>query len=284
MARHSVKMFAVAGLSGLAWLASTGATGPAADTVTWGVQAGPGECTLTGSIPGASPVRLTLQTVTGSDSYRLTLTGKAVPRPAALATVTVVLGADRREGKARIAKLGGDSGNAAVISGLGPDWIAAFAQSNSIALEGSAAAGPFALTHSKAAVRALGGCVRDQLVALGADPKQFEAGGKTPVALIPRDDWLSATDRRRILPDDGAVDAAFRVSVAVDGNVDDCAVVAGRVTAQQQKAVCDAVLTRKLFTPAADPAGKPVRGVAMFEVHLREHTAEAEQAPESILR
>lgn len=278
MARHSMTMFALAGIAGLCGIggmASAGATQSTANTVTWGVEAAPGECTLTGSIPGPTPVTLTLQTVTGTDSYRLALAGKPVPRPFAqdMVPVTIVLGPDRRfERKARIARLGGDLGNAAVISGLGPDLVTAFSQSTSIALEGKAAAGPFALTHSRAAVRALNMCVRDQLVELGADPAQFEPNGKTPVALIPRDDWLSAADMRRILSGDGSVDAAFRVSVAVDGSVDDCAVVAGRVSANQQKAACDAVLTRKLFTPATDPGGKPVRGVAMFEIHVRVET------------
>ena len=279
---------AVAGLSGIAWLGMTGATSPerAAPAVTWGVEAGAGECTLTGSIPGADPVTLKLHTVTGSDSYRLILAGKAVPPPPVqdLFPVTLVLGAgdQRFDRRGRAARLGDTLGNAVILSGLGPDEVAAFARSSSIALEGRSATGPFSLTHAKAATKALDGCVRDQLLEFGADPAQFQPGGKTPVALIPRDDWLSGGDVRRMLPTDGAVDASFRVSVTPDGNVDDCALVAGRPSPRAQKLVCDAVLNRPLFTPARDPAGTAVRGVAMFEVHVRVETRVTSETLESI--
>lgn len=260
-----------AGLSGAAWLATAHAAGPAAP-VTWSVEAGAGECTLTGTTGSATPTTLKLHTVTGTERYRLTVTGRTVSDlpPDESFTVTLVLGADLRfKHRARGAKLSGALGNAVIVSDLGPEDVAVFAQSSSIAIEGKVTAGPFALTHARAATKALAGCVRDQLVVFGADPAQFQPGGKTPVALIPRDDWLPRAEARRLVASDGAVDAAFRVSVAADGSVDDCAVVAGRVTADTQKAVCGAVLTRRLFTPASDAAGRPVRGAAMFELHLR---------------
>ena len=292
MIRHSaVKTIANAGmiasLSGTAWLTAAHAAQPqvAAPAVTWGVEAGAGECTLTGSIPGPAPATLTLQTVTGTDSYRLVLAGKTVPAPRVqqLFPVTLVFGPDSRfERKARSTRLGGELGNAIIVSGLGPDVVAAFAASSSIAIDGKSVTGPFALSHARAAAKALASCVRDQLVEFGADPAQFEPGGKTPVALIPRDDWLSNADTRRMLPGDGAIDAAFRVSVAPDGSVDDCAAVTGRVSPNAEKIAWDAVRTRRLFTPASDSAGKPVRGVAMFEIHMRAETRVTSETLESI--
>lgn len=267
----AITAIAGAALGAVCLAAASPPPAPNPAPVTWNVNAGAGECTLTGSIPGASPTTLTLQTLTGSDSYRLVLSGPGLPAPRVQQTfpVTLLIGDQRFEQKARSAKLGGDRGNALILGGLGPDAVAALAQSTSITVESKGTSGPFALTHTKAATKALAGCVRDQLVEYGADAAQFQPGGKTPVALIPRDDWLSGPEIRRMLPSDGAVDAAFRVSVTPEGTVDDCGLVAGKPSARVLKIICDAVLTRKLFTPASDPTGKAVRGVALFEVHVR---------------
>lgn len=153
--------------------------------------------------------------------------------------------------------------------GLEPDVIAAFAGSVSIAVQGQATLGPIATPNAKGAVRALAGCVRDQLIEWGADPAQFEPGGKMPVALVPRDDWVpSATLLKIPVPSDGQVDAVFKVTVAANGAVDGCTQIGTGVDAKSATLACDSVLTRRLFTPANDAQGKPVRGAAVFEIHL----------------
>lgn len=265
----------VAGLLAIAGTAvAAGVPRPGALAEAWEVKVAPGECTLNRSIAAPVPVTLSLRTLTGSDSYRLALVGKTLPRQNAreLFPVTLVFaGADRRfERKARGATLANGLGEAIILNGLEPEVIAAFGQASSIAIEAkSGTIGPFALPRARAAIAALAMCVRDQLVEWGADPGQFEPGGKMPVALIPRDDWVPSDQLRRLpIPDEMKVDAVFKAGVAADGTIDSCAQIGAGVDAKAARIVCDSVLTRRLFTPASDPQGKPVRGVAIFEIHL----------------
>lgn len=282
MNRYSVGAFALggiatvsglAGLLGVACLAAAQAAQPAAaDQTKWNVEVSLGECTLTGSTPGADPVQVSLLTVTGSDAYDLSLVGKAVPRTPEHNSfpVTIVFGGsgERLERTARGTRIDRELGNAIVVDGLGPEVTDAFAKANAIGLEGKTRVAPVSLSHARAAVAALDGCVRDQLVEWGADPAQFEPGGKKPVALIPRNDWLSKKDWDVIEPREGAVDVMFRVSVAADGTIDGCTPVGPAPAEKVQTTACGAVMTRRLFTPARDAAGKAVHGVAVFEIHI----------------
>lgn len=250
-----------------------GSAGPRLTAEAWNVEVAPGECTLTRSIATPIPVTLSLRTITGTDSYRLAVVGKTLPRQNAreLFPATIVFAADRHfERGARGVALANDLGNAIVIQGLDPEVIAAFAGASSIGVESkSGSLGPFALPNAKAAIGALAGCVRDQLVEWGADAAQFEPGGKPLVALVGRDDWVPNAELLKMpMGTDLKLDAVFKVSVAADGSVDGCAPVGASVDAKVTKIACGAVLARRLFTPASDAQGKPVRGVAAFEIHL----------------
>jgi hypothetical protein len=266
----------IAGFCGVAWLAAARPTAAALmvpEDTAWGIEVALGECTLTGKIPGPQPIQVSLLTVTGSDSYSMSLVGRAVPRTPDREAfgVTIVLGGaeQRFDRKGRGARIDKELGNAIVVGQIEPEVVAAFGQSSSIGLEGKFRVTPVALSRADAAVRALRKCVRDQLVEWGADRSQFEPNGKTPVALIARDKWLSSKDWDAIEPrGSGAVDAVFRVSVAADGSIDGCTPVDPAPSTRVTTAACGAVLNRRLFTPASNPAGKPVRGVAVFEIHM----------------
>jgi hypothetical protein len=215
----------IAGFCGVAWLAAARPTAAALmvpEDTAWGI-----EVALGGKIPGPQPVQVSLLTVTGSDSYSMSLVGRAVPRTPDREAfgVTIVLGGaeQRFDRKGRGARIDKELGNAIVVGQIEPEVVAAFGQSSSIGLEGKFRVTPVALSRADAAVRALRKCVRDQLVEWGADRSQFEPNGKTPVALIARDKWLSSKDWDAIEPrGSGAVDAVFRVSVAADGSIDGC--------------------------------------------------------------
>jgi len=62
--------------------------------------------------------------------------------------------------------------------------------------------------------------------------------------------------------------ALMRVSISQEGRIEGCTRLEGPADATFEKMACAAVLTKQLFRPAHDPAGKPVRGVATFEIRL----------------
>lgn len=273
MARDFRTLVALAGMMSCLALPA-GAQTAAPEATKWSVDVSLAECTLTGSSGGAAPFQVSILTSTGSSTYSLSLVGKAVPRTPdhERLPVTIVFGPSGRhfERGARGARIDGELGNAIVAEGLGRDVVDAFASASAISLDGKYRVAAFGLPGAAAAIRALDKCERDQLVEWGADPAQFEAGGSKPVATIPRDTWLSVRQRDQIDPRaGGAVDAILRLSVAADGSVDGCTPVGLAPPARVTQNACGALLGRRLFAPARDAAGKPVRGASVLEIHDR---------------
>lgn len=273
MGMRCTELLIVAGM--IAGAASPAAAQTAAPEATkWSVDVSLAECTLTGSSEGPSPFQVSILTSPGSSTYSLSLVGKAVPRTPdhQRFPVTLVFGPSGRhfEPGARGARIDSELGNAIVAEGLGRDVIDAFATASAISLDGKYRVASFGLPGAAAAIRALDKCERDQLVEWGADPAQFDVGGSKPVALVPRDQWLSIKQWDQIDPRaGGAVDAILRLSVATDGNVDGCTPVGRAPPIKVTQNACGALLARRLFTPARDAAGKPVRGASVFEIHDR---------------
>jgi hypothetical protein len=241
----------------------------AAPGTPWSVIVETGECSLEREIAAPIPVRLSVQTVTGSDSYRLAIAGRAIPKAPDGKTAAILFqGVDSRfERKASFSRLSGSLGNALVFRSVQRDVIDGFAAASSISFDyGAPGVGPFAIPRAKAAIKALDDCVRDQLVIWGADPAQFEPGGKTPVALAPREDWLPRETLLKMLKGGNKHHALFRVGVSPEGTVDGCEMVG--TSDLDPKPACAWVQGRRLFTPANNPSGKPVRGAATFDVTL----------------
>jgi hypothetical protein len=63
--------------------------------------------------------------------------------------------------------------------------------------------------------------------------------------------------------------AVLRVSISNEGRVDGCARVEGPTEPDFEKMACRLVLSQRLFRPAHDPNGKPVRGAAAVAFNLR---------------
>jgi len=251
--------------------AAAQAAAPAAPA--WAVTVAPAQCTLARVFPPAGDNAISLTTLTGSDSYRLTLAGAAIPHRAQGSRFPVVLDLSAADARfptnAMGAAITGKRG-ALTIYGLKADFVAALGNATSITLTaGQDKAGPFDLAKARGAVAAFKRCVQDQLVEWGADAAQFAAGGATPVALRDRDLWLP-NDRlvRMKMTSDGAIKADFRLGVAVDGSIDSCTPLEVAPKAENTKIVCDALMGKKMFTPAHDAGGHAVRGVAAYDVEM----------------
>jgi hypothetical protein len=238
----------------------------------WTVNVAQGQCTLERALIGKIPVALSIQTLTGSDSYRVAIAGKGIPKFQfdTIMDTTILFGAadSRFQRDGLLVRVGGEFGNALIFSGLQRDLIDAFAAASTISFDyGIPGLGPYPIPRAGAAIKALDGCIRDQLVEWGADPAQFEPGGKTPVALKPREDWVPSPALLRMLQNRRSnMHALFRVGISPEGAIDGCEMIGS--SDLDPKPACEAIQGQRLFTPATDPAGKPVRGAATFEVRL----------------
>jgi hypothetical protein len=238
----------------------------------WAVNVAPGECTLERSLAEPMPATLSLQTRVGSDIYRVALVGPGLPGGGRRSIAILFGQQDKRfERSAELVSLSGGLGHGIVLRYLEPEVIEAFAQSSSITLQvGKKPYGPFALPQAKGAVAAFRKCIGDQLVEWGADPAQFAPGGATPTALASRDDWLTHGQLIGMASNSGPhdLDATFVVGIAEDGSIASCGRTEGSRGDQVEKIACGAVLKKKLFAPARDAQGKPVRGAATFEAKV----------------
>lgn len=242
----------------------------------WRLGAGGGQCMLTGLLsPGDE--HLYLQTIAGSDYYRLAISEKN----ARLLTTDSVSpftlrfhDADAQFNRpATIDNLPNEGSKLIVFNGLDASVVQALTRASSVSVERRGKTfGPFAFRNADRAIEALDGCTARQLVAWGADPEQFKPGGTRPVALQSRDDWIPNDKLVRLIyfarGSERAVYAVMRVAVSEDGHVDGCARLEGPEDAAFERQACAALFSRPLFRPARNPAGVSVRGVATFEIVL----------------
>ncbi len=243
----------------------------------WSVKVAPGRCTLSRSTSGDISAGISLDSYAGSDSYRFSMAAPGMPRRAAGSyfPVSIVFrGADRRFDRQAGGIALSKQMTANSVSGLSDDFLAAFAEASSVLIESKAGSSEsFALPSARAAAKALSTCLADQLIEWGADPAQFLSGGKTPVALTDRDHWLSNAQMVSLPITGDRLDARFLTSVSTDGTIETCKRVDTMATnAVERDAVersaCAIMLSKRLFTPAHGPDGKPVRSMATFEINM----------------
>jgi hypothetical protein len=243
----------------------------AQDAGKWEVKVTPGECSLVRSVAVPAPALLALRTVPGTDDYIVLLSGKDVPRRGS--SFPVKLAFDGTKTLEVTASPAGKmaAGPAIQLYGLKPAMLDAFGEAHTVgASSGGLALARFDIPRAGAAAGALRKCVADQLVEWGADPAQFEPGGSPPVALKERDDWLTKAQYLALADtmSGGEADYLFRVTVSTDGAIDGCKRNEARAKDKAEKLGCAPVMGRKLFTPASNAAGVPVRGAAAFRVML----------------
>ena len=242
----------------------------------WSLQVASAQCLL--ERQSTEPVStLSIETAPGSDSYHLALAspnlkGEETPGPASLTfgPSTHVL-----KGYARMA-LSPEGTPLFWMQGIAPALLDEISGADTVVVAtrgGASAVVP--VPGAAKAVAALRRCSADQLIDWGADPAQFEAGGRPPVPRKNRDEWIPDQDVLAIAGQSARpqINDLFRVGVSPEGKVDDCHPVAGGVEPEVERIACAAVMNKPLFTPASNATGTPVRGVATFRVSVMREPA-----------
>ena len=219
---------------------------------------------------------MAIEAIVGTDDYRFAVGGHDLRESttASLFPVAILFhDADARFDRRGSSSVLPQGGTMIQVRGVGEDLVQALTRASSLSLERRGKTyGPYSFHDAGKAVAALEACVNDRLAAWGADPDQFKPGGTKPVALQHRDDWIPNDTMLRlayfISGSDNALTALMRISIAEDGRVDGCTRLEGPEDATFEKMACSPILSKQLFRPAHDPAGKPVRGTAFFEIRL----------------
>ena len=243
----------------------------AARTTGWRLQADPALCVLERR-NAEPPVTLSIETIPGSDDYRVAVAAPGIRKSAAFAPASLTFAPSQktRSGRARVGKLP-DGAPVMWMENVGPGLLDELSGAETVTMAiGSSESASVQVANSAKAVVALRRCNADQLIEWGADAGQFAPGGTLPVAVKNREEWLSKSELLKVMgqarrPD---VDETFRVAVSPDGVVDDCHAVSDKAGKGVEDASCAPVLRKPLFTPAKDAGGHPVRGVATFRVRL----------------
>jgi len=272
---------AVVALAVAAAASQSAAQAPAAtpQAERWQVDGSNNLCTLIRTVASPQAGTLFLQTSPGTDDYSFAVSSKSfslhstdVPFP-----VSILLhDADARfDKKATSTRLENDAGTLMRIVGLDDSFVQAFAHSSSASFERSTGPiGPFAYRAADQAVRVFNACIEHSLTEWGADPAQFQPGGKKPIPTKKPGDWFSRhqlfdlaayLDRRP----KGPTEVTLRLTISTDGRISACQDVDDKHDhAKIEKAACTMLLSQPLFEPARDPGGKPLIGVAAYHLTL----------------
>jgi hypothetical protein len=265
-------------LAGIVATSAASAQAPAAQAIErWQVDGSNDLCTLIRTVAAPQAGTLFLQTYPGTDEFSFAVSSKSfslhttnVPFPVAI----VLHDADARfDKKSTSAHLENDAGSLMRFVGLDGKFVDAFAHSSSVSFERSTGPiGPFAYRGAVQAVKVLNACVDQRLTDWGADPAQFQPGGKKPVPLKKEEDFFSRRetfdlmrhiDRHHI----GPTELVLRMTIAADGSVTACRDADDKHgQAEIEKAACGMLLSRQLYEPARDPAGKAVVGIAAYHL------------------
>lgn len=261
----------IAALMGTLAFAGQGQASAPSQVPRWSLDVEPARCVLQGQEPG-SRFTLSIDTIPGSDSYRLAVAGADIKPAASLVPASLTFAPSGAELKGFARTTNTPEGTPIILmAGVAPSLLDDLTNAESITITaGSEIRSTVPIFHAAKAVEALRRCNADQLIEWGADPTQFAPGGKGPIALKDRDYWVpdsilraaAGQSKRSLISDD------FRVTVATDGTVSNCQAVAGVTEAGMEKSICSAVMTKRLFTPARDANNGAVRGIATFRVML----------------
>lgn len=250
---------------------------PAAER--WQVDGGNDLCTLIRTVAAPQAGTLFLQTIPGTDVYNFAVSSKSfslhstdVPFP-----VSILLhDADARfDKKATSTQLENDGGTLMRIQGLDAGFVDAFAHSTSVSFERSTGPiGPFAYRSAGQATKVFSACVDQYLTDWGADPAQFQPGGKKAVPAKKPESWFSPRQRGDLMRfldrrAKGPTELTLRLAIAADGSVSACQDIDQKHGhADIEKAACGMLQSQPLFEPARDPAGKAVAGAASYHLTL----------------
>jgi len=248
-------------------------------TERWQVDGANDLCTLIRTVAAPQAGTLFLQTIPGTDVYNFAVSSNSfslhstdIPFP-----VSIVLhDADARfDKKATATQLENEGGTLMRIQGLDGGFVDAFAHSTSVSFERSTGPiGPFAYRSAGQATKVFTACVDQYLTDWGADPAQFQPGGKKAVPAKKPETWFlphQRADLMRFLDRRarGVTELTLRFAIGADGRVTSCQDLDQKHGhADIEKAACGMLLSQPLFEPARDPAGKAVIGAAAYHLTL----------------
>ncbi|MBB4100531.1 hypothetical protein [Sphingomonas kyeonggiensis] len=239
----------------------------------WEVKVSPAECSLIRGVQAPSPALLAVRTVPGTDEFVVLVSGKKVPERAANARFSVELHFDDAKPiEAEASPMGRlASGPTLQLATFKPTMLDSFAAAHNVSASSDAGSfASFEVPSARAAIGALRQCIADQLIDWGADPAQFAPGGTPAVALKDRDDWLTSSQLMNLASttSETGIDYIFHVVIAADGSIESCKRDDAKSGDKTEKLGCEPLIGKKLFAPARNPAGTPVKGAAAFRVML----------------
>ncbi|MFN3434290.1 MAG: hypothetical protein ACK4ZY_07800 [Sphingomonas sp.] len=236
----------------------------------WSLKVDPAHCQLERRNAAAAQF-LSIDTVPGSDSYRVLIGGIDSKGPATLTRGALHFAPSEKSVTGLVSGVRLSDGTMLLrLEGLPPELLDDLAEAESMSvLIKSRAAGSVLTPGAAKAVAALRGCSAGQLIDWGADAGQFAPGGRLPVALTSRDDWIANRDLMALATKSTQADThvTFRIGITAGGGIEDCHPVTAS-SADVTKIACAAVVGKTLFSPARDAGGRPVRGVATFDINV----------------
>lgn len=166
-----------------------------------------------------------------------------------------------------IISLGHDVGKAISTDYLPSSFLDQFAEASVVNVAvGKVEIGNYAIPNAAKAVEALRECETAKLTEWGADPAEFEPGGRRPIPEGDAPQWIGFKDLRlpRNVAGTFAAFAVARLTVGTDGHVEACALIDTSRNANLDSVACKLLTDRARYEPARDKDGKAVRSVALY--------------------
>ena len=119
-------------------------------------------------------------------------------------------------------------------------------------------------SNAAEASQALARCIASKLIEAGADPADFEPGGRVPNPIGDQNKWLDVPPVMSMGDGEG-VHAAVMLDLDPGGKPTDCVILelSGRLDRQR---VCQNLLQRARYEPARDAKGKALRSIAVYDL------------------
>jgi hypothetical protein len=247
----------------------------------WHLDGATDRCVLTRELRGAGgAATFVLRTIPGSRQYDLILAGEGLARPFGRRATEARLSFGGDTGvhvaPAAAVELPGGRGSGVILSRLPERFMSEFAAGSTLHLmdKEGAALGSWSIPIGAKAAQALSFCETEKQVEWGADRAALAAGATPPRPTTDPKTWVTVRDFGLATSSaPGRFSAVVRMMVDEKGVPSDCRLIESAGNVEIAPTFCRAVRQSARYEPARDPAGKPVRSVAVhvltFEVTVR---------------
>jgi|GEM_PF-896560 len=236
----------------------------------WHLDGSTDRCVLIRRLEGTpAPATFILRTIPGSGRYDLILAAPDLAadlrRPGRELSLSLSPGGRARAASPARAELPRALGEGAVFGPLPAEFQREFAASSTFRIAGAdgRALGSWTVPLAARAAEAMAACEAEKLGDWGADPAGLQPGASPPSPRGNPADWLTIRDLGLATATTSvAYTAVFRLVVDSEGRASDCTLLesAGNI---DLSSACRVLRSRARFEPARDPAGNPVRSVAV---------------------